>query len=150
MKRISIGVVFIVFIFFLGACCKREYQQKSASKQKWHWDNPEKQSRSAGYAQVVKSGNTLYISGIPTSNMTAEGVKQLYESLAQSLQAFGATSANIVKETIYTTDIEKMKELNDIRKVFYEGDFPASTWVQVSRLYEPSAMLEVDLIAIIE
>jgi len=50
--------------------------------------------------------------------MTAEGVKQLHAALDQSLQAFGATSVNVIKETIYTIDIEKMNELNDVRKVF--------------------------------
>ena len=40
-----------------------------------------------------------------------------------------------------------MKKYNDSRKVFYKNDFPAATWVQVSRLYMSEAKLEVELIA---
>jgi 2-iminobutanoate/2-iminopropanoate deaminase len=40
-----------------------------------------------------------------------------------------------------------MKKYNEVRKEFYKGDFPAATWVQINRLYEPNAKLEVDLVA---
>lgn len=52
-----------------------------------------------------------------------------------------------MKENLYTTDIETMKKYNDARKVFYKGDFPAATWVQITRLFMADAKLEVELIA---
>lgn len=116
-------------------------------KEKWHWDEPVKQSESAGYAQVVKVGNTIYISGVPSSDLSPEGITRLYATLGECLKAFGATHKDVVKETLYTTDIEEMKKHNDARKVFYQGDYPAASWVQIDRLYEPTAKLEVDLIA---
>ena len=71
----------------------------------------------------------------------------MYKALERSLQQFGATFQNVVKENLYTTDIEAMKKYNDARKVFYKGDFPAATWVQISRLFMADAKLEVELIA---
>jgi len=126
---------------------KIKSEKQTLIKEKWHWDNSNKQSETAGYAQVVKVGNTIYISGVPTSNLSPEGITKLYNTLEQCLNSFGATSKDVVKETLYTTDIEEMKKYNDARKQFYQGDYPAASWVQVSRLYEPNAKLEVDLIA---
>lgn len=122
-------------------------EQRMAQKEKWHWDNKSGQSDEAGYAQVVKIGPNIYVSGVPTSNLTPEGVNRLYDTLRACLESFGATPEDVVKETLYTTDIEAMKLLNDHRKEFYQGDFPAASWVEVSRLYEPTAKLEVDLVA---
>ncbi len=126
---------------------KPEYKGAATVKEKWHWGNDKKQNESAGYAQVVKIGNTIYISGIPTDDLSPKGISEVYKALEKCLNAFGASSKNVVKETLYTTDIEAMKKYNDSRKEFYKGDFPAATWVQVSRLYEANARLEVDLIA---
>lgn len=126
-----------------------EKSSATVTKEKWHWNDSAKQSLSAGYAQTVKIGNTLYISGIPASNLTEEGVSNLYKSLEKSLQSFGANFEHVVKENLYTTDIEAMKSLNEVRKKFYKNDFPAATWVQISRLYEPLAKVEVDLIAVL-
>ncbi|WDF55868.1 RidA family protein [Mucilaginibacter sp. KACC 22063] len=111
------------------------HKTKVTTKEKWHWKNGQKQNESVGYAQVVKTGNTLYISGIPTADLSLKGVAGVYQSLETSLQAFGATPKDVVKETLYTTDIETMKKYNNARKAFYKGDFPAATWLQVSRLY---------------
>jgi enamine deaminase RidA (YjgF/YER057c/UK114 family) len=118
-------------------------------KEKWHWGIEHQQDSSAGYAQIVKSGNMLYISGVPTADISSDGITKLYADLGKSLAAFGADFSHVVKETLYTTDIEAMKTYNAARKVFYKNDFPAASWVQVSRLYEPTAKLEVDLIAVL-
>jgi Endoribonuclease L-PSP. len=48
---------------------------------------------------------------------------------------------------LYTTDIDAMKKYNDVRKKFYNNDFPAATWIQVKRLYMSDAKLEIELIA---
>lgn len=122
-------------------------QSNNIEKEKWHWDNPVKQDTSAGYVQVVKVDNVLYISGAVSTEITPKGINQLYKGLEKSLKSFGATFQNVVKENLYTTDIEAMKQLNSTRKEFYNGDFPAATWVQVSRLYMSEAKLEVELIA---
>jgi 2-iminobutanoate/2-iminopropanoate deaminase len=122
-------------------------QPTVVQKEKWHWDNPLKQDTSAGYAQVVKVGNVLYISGAVAREVTPDGITRVYKALERSLKSFGATFQNVVKENLYTTDIEAMKTHNAARKVFYKGDFPAATWVQISRLYMADAKLEVELIA---
>lgn len=157
MKKVTIQFCFILFLYIVVGCTDRadstkqvrksELKNSAGSKEKWHWNNKQKQNESVGYAQVVKVGNTLYVSGIPTGDLSPKGITEVYRSLEKSLRAFGATSKDIVKETLYTTDIETMKKYNGTRKEFYAGDFPAATWVQVSRLYEPDARLEVDLIA---
>lgn len=120
---------------------------KKVVKEKWHWGSEQKQNSDAGYAQVVKIGNTIYISGVPTSDLSPKGIAELYKVLGQCLSTFGASPKDVVKETLYTTDIETMKKYNDSRKAFYKGDFPAATWVQISRLYEADSKLEVDLVA---
>jgi 2-iminobutanoate/2-iminopropanoate deaminase len=122
-------------------------QQPPIKKEKWHFENPLKQDTSAGYAQVVKIDNILYISGTVSTNITAEAITSLYRILGASLKSFGAGFQNVVKENLYTTDIEMVKKYNSARKAFYQNDFPAATWVQISRLYMPEAKLEVELVA---
>lgn len=122
-------------------------QDNTIKKDKWHWDNALKQDTSAGYVQVVKVDNVLYISGAVAREVTPEGITRVYMALERSLKSFGATFQNVVKENLYTTDMEAMKKYNDARKVFYKNDFPAATWMQIARLFMADARLEVELIA---
>ena len=154
----SVKEIAIYFFFvLLSISCRSDDESKKQKqkidnntpivKEKWHWDNPDKQNENVGYSQVVKVGNTIYISGVPTDDLSPKGIANVYKTLENCLNAFGTSSKNVVKETLYTIDIEEMKKYNDTRKEFYKGDFPAATWVQVSRLYEPNAKLEIDLVA---
>jgi len=143
MKKIIGLLVVFQYVFLLLL----QGQENSIQKDKWHWDNELKQDTSAGYVQVVKVDNMLYISGAVAREVTPEGITGVYKSLERSLKSFGASFQNVVKENLYTTDIEAMKKYNEARKVFYRGDFPAATWVQISRLFMHDAKLEVELIA---
>jgi enamine deaminase RidA (YjgF/YER057c/UK114 family) len=134
-------------LIFLGISAVLTAQQNNIKKEKWHFDRPLKQDTSAGYVQVVKVDKVLYISGAVTRELTPQGITQVYTALERSLKSFGATFQNVVKENLYTTDIEAMKKYNEARKAFYKGDFPAATWIQVVRLYMADAVLEVELIA---
>ncbi|MEH6682808.1 MAG: RidA family protein [Sediminicola sp.] len=122
------------------------WTQSDIKKDKWHWDDSE-QDTVAGYAQVVKVDNVLYISGAVATEVTPKGIEGVYSALKASLKRYGATFQNVVKENLYTTDIEAMKKYNYARKQYYNSDFPAATWVQVDRLYMVNAKLEVELIA---
>ncbi|OSZ80989.1 translation initiation inhibitor, yjgF family protein [Chitinophagaceae bacterium IBVUCB2] len=138
----------VLFFLFQGAFLLTiQAQNNTIKKDKWHWDDPLKQDTSAGYVQVVKVDNVLYISGAVAMDVTAAGITSVYRALEKSLKSYGATFQNVVKENLYTTDMEAMKRYNDARKVFYKGDYPAATWMQVARLFMHDARLEVELIA---
>jgi len=138
----------LIMLLFLLSFSNAFAQENRINKEKWHWNgNKLKQDTIAGYCQVLKIDNVLYISGAVTNHITPEGITSVYNDLKASLASFGATFENVVKENLYTTDIEEMKKFNPVRKKFYTNDFPAATWVQVQRLYMPSAKLEVELIA---
>jgi enamine deaminase RidA (YjgF/YER057c/UK114 family) len=143
MKKLITLLVGFQFIFLLVTSA----QDSSIKKEKWHFGNALKQDTSAGYVQVVKVDNVLYISGAVARDVTPEGITRVYKALESSLKSFGATFQNVVKENLYTTDMEAMKKYNDARKVFYKGDFPAATWMGVARLFMADAKLEVELIA---
>jgi 2-iminobutanoate/2-iminopropanoate deaminase len=138
-------VSFVIFISLLNTNIAA--QNNDIKKEKWHWGNALQQDTSAGYVQVVKVENVLYISGAVARDVTPEGITRVYQALERSLKSFGATFQNVVKENLYTTDMEAMKRYNDARKVFYKGDFPAATWMGVARLFMADAKLEVELIA---
>jgi enamine deaminase RidA (YjgF/YER057c/UK114 family) len=54
------------------------------TKEKWHWGQALKQDTTAGYAQVVKVGNVLYISGAVARDITPDGITRVYKALEQS------------------------------------------------------------------
>ncbi|MGG7468748.1 RidA family protein [Chryseobacterium arthrosphaerae] len=139
MRNFFILASFLIFSNLLS-------QEGKLHKNKWHWNN-KTQDSNAGYAQAVKVDNVIYISGVVTSNITPEGITSVYNNLKAVLANYGATFDNVVKENLYTTDIEAMKKYNDVRKKYYNNDFPAATWVQVQRLYMPESKLEVELVA---
>lgn len=101
-----------------------------------------------GYRGVVQAGTQLYISGIACAGDTmAIAVKACYENIQSILKRFSVTSDQIIQETIYTTDIDALIKAIPTRKSFFnKGLYPAATWVQVSRLYDPEHLLEVELI----
>ncbi len=137
----------ITLSLLIFSMIKMSAQDRTITKEKWHFGNPLKQDTSAGYVQVVKVDNVLYISGAVAREVTPEGITRVYQVLETSLKSFGASFQNVVKENLYTTDMEAMKKFNDARKIFYKGDFPAATWMGVSRLFMADAKLEVELIA---
>ena len=139
---------YLILLPFLLIFSNTFSQEKNIKKEKWHWNNNKiKQNTTAGYCQVLKVDNVLYISGAVTTDLSPKGIQAVYNDLKASLASFGATFQHVVKENLYTTDIEAMKKYNDVRKKFYNNDFPAATWIQVQRLYMSDAKLEVELIA---
>lgn len=143
MRKLLLLVILFQAVFLLTI----QAQDNTIKKEKWHWGNALKQDTSAGYVQVVKVDNVLYISGAVAKDVTPEGITSVYKALEKSLNSYGATFQNVVKENLYTTDMEAMKKYNEARKAFYKGDFPAATWMQVTRLYMHDARLEVELVA---
>jgi 2-iminobutanoate/2-iminopropanoate deaminase len=117
-------------------------------KEKWHYGAVLEDSV-WGYAGVVKTGNTLYLSGVTAEGDFATQVTRIYSRLQTVLRRYGATFKNVVKETVYTLSMDSMQTHNKIRLGFYKNDFPAATWVQISRLFLPDRMLEVELTAIL-
>lgn len=134
----------LLVLFQLAFICTLHSQ--NIEKQKFNWGRGD-QDTTAGYAQAVKVDNILYISGTVAREVSPEGIKRVYDALEKTLQHYGATFQNVVKENLYTTDIESMKQHNAVRKAYYKDDFPAATWVQISRLFMADARLEVELIA---
>ena len=100
-----------------------------------------------GYCQAVRSGNTLYISGIVGQGDMESATRSVYERLQKTLEANGLKFADVVKENVYTTDLEAFEKAKAIRKAFYGTSLPAATWVQVQRLFAPAFVLEVELTA---
>ena len=140
-----------VYTFFIAVCCvcgtTASAQSDTLSKKKFHWGGKQ-QDTTYGYAQAGLVGDVLYVSGVPGggTDMRAQ-LKSLYQGIETTLKAYGATFQNVVKETLFTTDITAVEQHNAVRKAYYKGDYPAATWVQISRLLMPQALVEVQVIA---
>jgi 2-iminobutanoate/2-iminopropanoate deaminase len=104
---------------------------------------------SIGYADAIQVGNTVYVSGVVArgANME-EQVTNIYAQLKNVLTRFGATLDDVVKETVFTTDMEALKTANPARMRAYGKHAPAATWVQIQRLFMTSALLEIEVVAV--
>jgi enamine deaminase RidA (YjgF/YER057c/UK114 family) len=104
---------------------------------------------------VVTEGPLLYTAGItsrdPDGNIVGVGdiraqMAQCFRNVADILDAGGATLGDVVKWTMYTTDIDAFVEHADVWRDYFV-DMPASTLVEVSRLQVPEMMVEIEAVA---
>jgi 2-iminobutanoate/2-iminopropanoate deaminase len=136
-----------LFILIITAGKSFAQQQPPITKDKFHWGRTGNEN--SGYVQAVKTGNVLYISGTVAhcdSTMDVQ-VKGVYERIEATLKNYGLNFQHVVKENLFTTDMEGMIKHNEIRKQFYKKDWPAATWLEIKRLYLPTCKLEVEVIA---
>ena len=107
------------------------------------------------YSQAVKANGFLFVSGqIPldpaTGQMTAVDVvaqtNRVMENLKAILAAEELTFADVVKTTIYLTDIADFGRVNDAYGAYFESDPPARATVQVAALPK-GAKVEIEAVA---
>ena len=95
------------------------------------------------YSQAVECNGTLYISGqIPIhpatrqpidGNMTAQ-TEQVFRNVAAILQAAGYEFSDVVKTTVFITDMALFTEMNNVYKKYYASDSPARSTIAVKAL----------------
>ncbi|HZT48139.1 MAG TPA: RidA family protein [Hyphomicrobiaceae bacterium] len=73
--------------------------------------------------------------------------KVIFAKIKGLVEAAGGTMADVVKVTIFVTDITQREKVWRARREVFSGNFPASTLVQVAALAEPSVKVEIEAVA---
>ena len=76
-----------------------------------------------------------------------EQAKMIFLKIKHLVEAAGGSMADVVKVTIFVTDITQREKVWRARREFFTGNFPASTLVQIAALAEPSLKVEIEAVA---
>jgi enamine deaminase RidA (YjgF/YER057c/UK114 family) len=124
--------------------------------------NPPELGTPPGYSQVVEvsARRIVFIAGqtaldrdgnIVGKNDFAAQAQQVFANLAIALRASGCTPANLVKLTVFLTDMDNLGNYREARNRFFATvappAAPAVTLVEVSKLYGPDFLIEIEAIA---
>jgi 2-iminobutanoate/2-iminopropanoate deaminase len=111
-----------------------------------------------GYAQAVKIGDTIYVSGQVShdddGNIVGQGdmeaqMRQAYANIQKLLAKYGTTMENIVDEIIFVTDMDAAfaAAVKCRQEIFSGNPVIASTIIQIQRLAFPELMIEIRCVA---
>jgi 2-iminobutanoate/2-iminopropanoate deaminase len=119
------------------------------------------QDGKAAYSHVVTvtgSGKLVFVAGqlardaggniVGPGDMRAQ-LEQTFKNLDLCLKAAGATWADVVKTNTYVTDYEEFAKHREVRMRHFGVATPTSTTIQISRLAQPEAMVEIEMIAVV-
>jgi 2-iminobutanoate/2-iminopropanoate deaminase len=110
------------------------------------------------YSQAIKVGSWIYTSGqIPIDPKTKEIVagdiekqtKMVLENLKAITSAAGGSLDNVVKTTVYITNIDDYEKINNVYGSYFDKGKPARSLVQVAKLPK-SVNIEIDAVIYIE
>lgn len=108
-------------------------------------------------AQGYRVGDLLFISGQAAIDQSGRIVgvgdfeaqaTQAFENLDRVLRAGGSSLRNVVKVTIFLTDMTNFDRIVKFRGLWFTAPYPADTIVEVRSLYSPDAMIEIEAIAV--
>ena len=108
------------------------------------------------YSQGISAGDMVFVSGQTplradgsfVDGTVAEQTEQCLKNIVEVLLASGLTMDDVVKTTVYMTDLGKFAEMNEVYAKRFRAPFPARATVQVSALPKGSAV-EIDAVAVI-
>jgi len=107
------------------------------------------------YTDAVRFGDLLFISGIApldsAGNVVApdDPVKQtecIFETMKKILDTAGASFADVLRVTVYLTDVADRTKINPVRKRYFGETKPASTLIGVNALALPGMKVEIEAI----
>ncbi len=109
------------------------------------------------YSQALDLGNLVYLSGqIPVDPSTGvisesieEQTKQSMENVSAILREAGLTLSNVVKTTIFLSDLADFAAMNAVYESFLTKPYPARSCVQVAAIPK-GAKVEIECIAVRE
>lgn len=108
------------------------------------------------YSQAIEVNNMVFLSGqLPIDATTGEfvpgGVKEQTQQSLQNaryiLNEAGLDMGNVVKTTVYLSDMSLFAEMNEVYTSFFSGDFPARSAIAVKTLPK-NALVEIECVAI--
>lgn len=110
---------------------------------------------SGTWSNCLTVNGVAYISGMVARDKNGkviagdeyEQAKLIFAKIRNLVEAAGGTMADVVKITIFVTDITQREKVWRARREVFAGDFPTSTLVQVAALAEPSVKVEIEAIA---
>ena len=70
----------------------------------------------------------------------------IFEKIRALIEAAGGTMADIVKVNVFLTDINDRQQVWEARREFFEGDFPVSTLLEISKLVHPDMLVEIEAV----
>jgi 2-iminobutanoate/2-iminopropanoate deaminase len=149
-----LAALYVCSALALGACERQAEPPAPRVKQIFHLNPYEKDF---GYSQAVLIDKTLYISGSvaadPSGRLVSPGdmagqMRAAYSNIRRTLAAHGAEFEEVVKETIYTTDMDALLKASDLRFEYYDKErLPTTSWVQVQRLVDPGFLVQIEVVA---
>ena len=95
------------------------------------------------YSQAIRTGNLVFLSGqiplVPSTMEIVEGdftarARQVFENLAAVAEASGGNLNNVVKLTIFLTNLDNFAAVNEVMQDFFDEPFPARAAVGVASL----------------
>jgi 2-iminobutanoate/2-iminopropanoate deaminase len=107
-------------------------------------------------SQAVKAGGLIFISGqVPVDSKTRQVVSEdfalqtrfVLDSLKGIVEAAGASLAQIVKTTVFLTDMSRFEEMNRIYREYFPEEPPARTCIGVKELPRKS-QIEIEAVAL--
>jgi len=110
------------------------------------------------YSQAVRAGSTVYLSGqIPLDPETGDIVggdfaaqaTRVFDNLDAVARAADGSLANVVKLTVYLTDLGRFAEVNEIMVRYFDEPYPARAAIGVAALPR-LAQIEIDAIMVLD
>ena len=143
--KIILMVVFALFLFAFVYCAEDE-DKDVMTKEVIGSRLPD-----LPFCTVVRAGNTYYFSGkIPAAEArgdVAEETRNVLEAFKKDFESVGLTFRDIVKGTVFITDMEHYKPMNDVYKTYFTSDPPARECVAVKAI-SGNSLVEISFIAV--
>ena len=109
-----------------------------------------------GYSRAVRSGNTIAVTGCVGINADGSYAKSVGEQAARSLaiiraavEALGGKMEQVIRTRMYVTDVTKWEEVARVHGSVFAEIRPATTIVEVARLIDTDAQIEIEADAIV-
>lgn len=110
------------------------------------------------YTNCFVANGTIYVAGqhagAPGGGLLGDGsmtdqARQALKKIKALVEAAGGRMSDVVKLTVFVTDISKRADIGVARREFFSGDFPCSTLVEITGLAMPELTVEIEAIAVL-